>query len=99
MEIVPCSRVGHVFRYNQPYKFGGNFLTRNSQRVAEVWLDDYKELFYYVQPHLRTAHFGDIKERLELKKRLKCKPFKWYLQNVFTDVILPNESSIAKGKV
>ncbi|EDV26797.1 uncharacterized protein TRIADDRAFT_11844, partial [Trichoplax adhaerens] len=99
LEIVPCSRVGHVFRHNQPYKFGGNFLSRNSQRVAEVWLDDYKEFFYQVQPHLRKEEFGNIAERLELKKKLKCKPFKWYLQNIYTDVVLPNESSIAKGKL
>ena len=50
LEIVPCSRVGHVFRkYTSPYKFPkgtGMTLAKNFNRLAEVWLDEYKEIYY-----------------------------------------------------
>ncbi|EDV26796.1 uncharacterized protein TRIADDRAFT_22976 [Trichoplax adhaerens] len=102
LEIVPCSHVGHVFRKSQPYGFPKGVvdtLGKNSQRVAEVWMDGYKEFFYQRQPHLRGHAYGDISKRLEIRKKLKCKSFKWYLENIYTDAVLPNESVIAKGKV
>ena len=48
LEIVPCSHVGHIFRKRSPYKWrsGVNVLRRNSIRLAEVWLDDYKKYYY-----------------------------------------------------
>jgi polypeptide N-acetylgalactosaminyltransferase len=47
IEIVPCSRVGHVFRTFSPYKVDGKkHVAKNNIRVAEVWLDEFKYLFY-----------------------------------------------------
>jgi len=48
LEIVPCSHVGHIFRKRSPYKWrsGVNVLKRNSIRLAEVWLDEYKSYYY-----------------------------------------------------
>lgn len=51
MEILPCSHVGHIFRNGHPYNMtgrGGNLDVHgtNSKRLAEVWMDDYKRLFY-----------------------------------------------------
>lgn len=45
---VPCSHVGHVFRERSPYKWlpGVDVVRKNSVRVAEVWLDDYKNIYY-----------------------------------------------------
>ncbi|KAK1875713.1 Polypeptide N-acetylgalactosaminyltransferase 5 [Dissostichus eleginoides] len=42
IEIIPCSRVGHIFRGQNPYKFPKDrqkTVERNLARVAEVWLD------------------------------------------------------------
>ena len=45
---VPCSQVGHIFRDRSPYKWmpGVDVVKKNSVRVAEVWMDDYKSLYY-----------------------------------------------------
>ncbi|KAI8484640.1 hypothetical protein Bbelb_375810 [Branchiostoma belcheri] len=55
LEIMPCSRVGHVFRPRSPHSFPKkNEVLVNSLRLAEVWMDDYKEIFYRRNPHAKT---------------------------------------------
>lgn len=43
LEIIPCSRIGHVFRKRRPYgaTSGIDTMIRNSLRMAHVWMDDY----------------------------------------------------------
>lgn len=53
MEIAPCSHVGHVFRDKSPYTFPGgvaNIVLKNAARVAEVWLDEWKEFYFAMSP-------------------------------------------------
>ncbi|TKR66861.1 hypothetical protein L596_023094 [Steinernema carpocapsae] len=99
LEIVPCSHVGHIFRKRSPYKWrtGVNVLKRNSVRLAEVWLDDYKT-YYYERINNQIGDFGDISDRKALRERLECKSFKWYLDNIFPELFVPGDS-IAKGEV
>ncbi|XP_047457545.1 polypeptide N-acetylgalactosaminyltransferase 5 [Mugil cephalus] len=93
IEIIPCSRVGHIFRGQNPYKFPKDrqkTVERNLARVAEVWLDEYKDLFYgHGYLHLldkKATDIGNLTEQIELRKKLKCKSFKWYLDNVYPDM-------------
>ena len=46
LETHPCSHIGHVFRERAPYSHpgGGDVILRNSVRLAEVWLDDFKDI-------------------------------------------------------
>lgn len=48
LEIIPCSHVGHIFRKRSPYKWrtGVNVVKKNSIRLAEVWMDEYKKYYY-----------------------------------------------------
>lgn len=91
IEIVPCSRIGHVFRKHRPYGSpdGEDTMLRNSLRVANVWMDEFKEKFYKQRPEAARLEYGDISDRLELKKRLKCHPFSWYLEHVYPELMLP----------
>uniref|UniRef100_A0A452DMV7 Polypeptide N-acetylgalactosaminyltransferase n=1 Tax=Capra hircus TaxID=9925 RepID=A0A452DMV7_CAPHI len=94
IEIIPCSRVGHIFRNDNPYSFPKDRMKtveRNLGRVAEVWLDEYKELFYGHGDHLidQGLDVGNLTQQRELRKKLKCKSFKWYLENVFPDLKAP----------
>lgn len=53
LEIIPCSRVGHVFRKSTPYTFPGGtslIVNKNNARLAEVWLDGWKEFYYNINP-------------------------------------------------
>lgn len=103
LEIVPCSRVGHVFRkYTSPYKFPDGVektLNKNFNRLAEVWMDEYKELYYNKKPQARNMEYGDISKRVELRKKLGCKSFKWYIENVYPDVQMPELNPPASGEV
>ncbi|XP_014773240.1 polypeptide N-acetylgalactosaminyltransferase 11 isoform X3 [Octopus bimaculoides] len=93
LEIIPCSRVGHVFRNRRPYSSprGEDSMLKNSLRVAHVWLDDYIKFFFKTNPGARNnVNYGDISERLSLRKFLECHSFKWYLENVYPEQILPN---------
>uniref|UniRef100_A0A8B9FEN6 Polypeptide N-acetylgalactosaminyltransferase 14 n=1 Tax=Amazona collaria TaxID=241587 RepID=A0A8B9FEN6_9PSIT len=58
LEIIPCSRVGHVFRKKHPYVF----------------------------PEGNANTYINIQSRVELRKRLKCHSFKWYLENVYPEL-------------
>ncbi|XP_071379141.1 polypeptide N-acetylgalactosaminyltransferase 5 [Centroberyx affinis] len=96
IEIIPCSRVGHIFRGQNPYKFPKDrqkTVERNLARVAEVWLDEYKDIFYgHGYHHLldkSVTDIGSLTEQIELRKKLKCKSFKWYLENVYPDMDTP----------
>jgi len=97
LDIIPCSRVGHVFRKRRPYtstsKSGVDTQTRNSLRVAKVWLGEYIKHFYDTAAGVETMDAGDLSGRLQLREKLKCKDFAWYHQNIYPELEIPGQPS------
>ncbi|XP_069125503.1 polypeptide N-acetylgalactosaminyltransferase 1-like [Argopecten irradians] len=106
---VPCSRVGHLFKKYAGYSFDGDrveVIIRNLMKVAEIWLEEYKNIFYRVtiaatpkMPKLTKHDNKSIAERIQLKQTLKCRPFQWYLDNVFPDQIFPHRDALVFGEI
>lgn len=94
LEIVPCSRVGHVFRKHRPYgsPSGQDTMLRNSLRVAHVWMDEYKEYYFMTRPDALNREYGDVTDRVALRTRLGCRSFDWYLKNVYPELSPPVKS-------
>ncbi|XP_026680901.1 N-acetylgalactosaminyltransferase 6-like, partial [Diaphorina citri] len=59
----------------------------NMRRVAEVWMDEYAEYIYKRKPHYRSIDPGDLTAQREIRTRLKCKPFKWFIETVAFDLV------------
>ena len=90
MVQVPCSHVAHSSKLSTKYKsvdYGFDYSARNLKRVAEVWMDDYKKELYKSDPkRYRNVDAGDLTKAFELKKKLNCKPFQYFLETVAPEI-------------
>ncbi|XP_020644509.1 polypeptide N-acetylgalactosaminyltransferase 9 isoform X1 [Pogona vitticeps] len=102
MEVLPCSRVAHIERTKKPYNNDIDYYAkRNALRAAEVWMDDFKSHVYMAWNIPMTnpgVDFGDVSERVALRQRLQCRSFKWYLEHVYPEMRIYNDT-ITYGEV
>lgn len=52
-----------------------------------MWMDEYAEYLYKRRPHYRNIDPGDLNQQREIRKKLHCKPFKWFIQNIAFDLV------------
>lgn len=95
--------MGHVFRAKAPYTHPGGFdvILRNLVRVADVWMDDFKQIFYRKNIMAMDIGAGNITDRINLRKNLQCKSFQWYLDNVYPekDYLLDRDISFREFEI
>ncbi|KAL1421182.1 hypothetical protein MTO96_023350 [Rhipicephalus appendiculatus] len=91
--VVPCSQasVAHVFRTQRPYTIPNeqDSHARNTKRAAEVWMDDYRFIFYERKPVFNELDAGDLTERKKLREDLNCHNFRWYLEHIYPGEVPP----------
>ena len=65
-----------LLRARSPYQWrpGSNVLKKNLVRLAEVWLDEFKEI-YYERINNKLGDLGDLSQRKLLRNNLHCKRF------------------------
>lgn len=49
-------------------------------------MDEYAEYIYKRRPSYRNLDPGDISKQVEIRQRLQCKSFKWFMENVAFDL-------------
>lgn len=89
IEIVPCARIGHVFRdpEHRPYDVPVPQVVRNYGRIAEVWLDEYIGVFYKMKPDAKAMSLGNLTEAKLLREKLQCHDMTWYLENIDQEML------------
>lgn len=69
---------------------------RNSKRIVESWFDEYKHIFYSNRPEAREMKVENLKIQKAVKRNLNCRDFKWYISNVYPD-LLETQENVAFG--
>jgi len=84
IDIVPCSRVGHMFRdsVHQPYTVKVQQIVKNYARLAHIWTDRHINAFWKVKPEAKRMEVGDLRNLSTQRERLRCKNMDWYLKHV-----------------
>ncbi|XP_017083080.1 putative polypeptide N-acetylgalactosaminyltransferase 13 [Drosophila eugracilis] len=108
IEIVPCSRIGHIFRRRHAFDFPPQFdqelssaqetYLHNSKIIAESWLDEYKNMFYALRPAARRIPLDHTYDEMQkLRRELQCHPFEWYLRHVSSELRMHFDELSATG--
>ncbi|CAB4061495.1 GALNT [Lepeophtheirus salmonis] len=89
---------------HSPYRVTPDDINKNGIRVAKVWMDEFQYLFYErlgafnKKGEERLISYGDVSKRQELRDKLGCNSFKWFLDNIGKSE-LPYHSLIGSGEI
>ncbi|XP_037027582.1 polypeptide N-acetylgalactosaminyltransferase 5-like [Bradysia coprophila] len=93
VEILPCSRVGHLYR-SSTYSFDGDvaeITSKNNIRLVEIWMPDIRDVVYAANPGWRKYSGGNMTDRMALQRRLSCRDLHWYFKNIYPESGFNNE--------
>ncbi|XP_052903161.1 putative polypeptide N-acetylgalactosaminyltransferase 9 [Anopheles moucheti] len=103
MMTVPCSRVAHIQKIGHPYMRNEkkDVVRANSIRLAEVWMDEYKQVIFDIHgiPRYLEEEFGPIAERKAVRQRAGCKDFRYYIKNGFPEMKNPHIAGAFRGEI
>ncbi|XP_053679211.1 putative polypeptide N-acetylgalactosaminyltransferase 9 [Anopheles nili] len=103
MVIVPCSRVAHIRKQQHPYlqSVGKDVVMKNSLRLAEVWMDEYKQVMFdvYGVPQYLERYFGSVDDRKTLRARAGCGSFRDYVLTAFPEMMNPLVPGAFRGEM
>ena len=89
MDDIIHGQPGPLVENNKFLSFSGSKKTTlcNNKRLARTWLDEFEILYNFTLSSVSLKEDCGIPEKmLKIKKELKCKPFHWYLQNVYPEL-------------
>jgi polypeptide N-acetylgalactosaminyltransferase len=93
-----CSRVGHIFRsskhwHGSAHPVAPGIIERNRLRVANVWMDPAQLAIVDTFLSAQNVDLGDLEPQRDIRRRLQCKSFSWYLDHVYPELFAPNRSN------
>jgi polypeptide N-acetylgalactosaminyltransferase len=89
LECAPCSRVYHLFRQGGvPYVTPAGHVEKNKLRTAALWMGEYGAVVRATIPHADSVDIGPLDRMRELQQYLQCRPFSWFLEQVYPTSII-----------
>jgi polypeptide N-acetylgalactosaminyltransferase len=88
----PCSRVAHLYRRFPHEKHNNDidFKAANNKRVAEIWLEEFKDSLYSRHPERYKRVIlieEDIEDQMRLKESLQCQPISYFFEKLAPDML------------
>merc|ERR1712019_250082 len=90
LELIPCSRVAHIFGgYPNDHRCSSSAVhagsaNRNKWRAILTWMKP-KHIKIFESMLSMPDEIGSLDNMMDIKNRLECKDFDWYLENVWPE--------------
>lgn len=86
VEGIPCAMTYHIYRMKgSGYSSPSDAVIKNRLRTARLWMDEYYQMAKaFIANDADTRDIGSFDRMIALRERLKCKDFRWFMDNIAT---------------